>query len=252
MPAGTATASALIWGERSWTWREIDAQRVGAGGGAGRARHRQGRPPAGSFQELRRDVLVDVCGVPARRGLGADQFPPDAGRGRLSRHRLRRQRVFVPRRFSRPCLRRRRRRARRSKFTWRIGEGAFGEQIRGRGDRGACRRRGRGSPGRIRRSLLVLLHLGHHRPLQGGGADPWPDGFRRDQPSRRPDARHHGERRLAGGGAAVARRRRASTGAGRARRADHSAVHRALRYRRGVPADRDATASATSLPCRPS
>ena len=50
---------------------------------------------------------------------------------------------------------------------------------------------------------------------------------------------YHGARRVAGGGAAVAWRRRASAGAGRARRADHPAVHRAVRHRRGVPADRD-------------
>ena len=46
-----------------------------------------------------------------------------------------------------------------------------------RGDRGQCRRRRRQCRGRVRRSLLVLLHLGHHRPLQGRGADPRPDGL---------------------------------------------------------------------------
>ena len=97
----------FIWGDRSWTWREIDAPGLGAGGGAGGARHRQGRPHPGPFQELRRDVLVDVRGVPARRGLGADQFPPDAGRGRLSRDRLRREGLPVPRRFPRSCRGRR-------------------------------------------------------------------------------------------------------------------------------------------------
>ena len=136
-------------------------------------------------------------------------------------------------------------------FIWRIGEGDVRRDV-------ACATRSRRMPapsrqrrGRARRSLLVLLHLGHHGPLQGGGADPRPDGLRRHQSSRRPDARHHGERRLAGGGAAVARRRRASADADRARRADHPAADREVRHRRGVPADRDAIASATSSPCRP-
>ena len=213
----------FIWGEKSWTWREIDARGLGAGGGARRARHRQGRPHPGPFQELRGDVLVDVRGVSARRGLGADQFPPDAGRGRLSRHRFRREGVSVPRRFSRS----RRRSCPALAFIWRIGEeGTFGERTRERGDRGPCRRRSRKRRGRARRSLLVLLHLGHHRPLQGGGADPRPDGLCRHQPSRRPHARHHRARCLAGGRAAVAWRRRASVDAGRARREDHFVADR--------------------------
>ena len=77
--------------------------RLGIGGGTCRARHRQGRPHPRPFQELRRDVLLDVRGLPIGRGLGADQFPPDAGRGRVSRHRLRRESVSVPRRFPRSC-----------------------------------------------------------------------------------------------------------------------------------------------------
>src|ERR1700733_12726771 len=35
----------------------------GTGGGACRKRHRQGRPHSRAFQELRRDVLVDVRGL---------------------------------------------------------------------------------------------------------------------------------------------------------------------------------------------
>ena len=68
-------------------------------------------------------------------------------------------------------------------FIWRIGEGGFGERsvseaIAAHADAtiDECR-------GRLRRSLLVLLHLRHHRPLQGGGADPRPDGLRGHQPS---------------------------------------------------------------------
>ena len=98
-------------------------------------------------------------------------------------------------------------------FTWRIGEGAFGEQSVGDAITAHAGAESRECRGRVRRSLLVLLHLGHHRPLQGGGADPWPDGFCRDQSSRRSHARHHGARCLAGGGAAVAWRRRASADA---------------------------------------
>ena len=125
-------------------------------------------------------------------------------------------------------------------------------KIRQRGDRCSIRRQGRERRGRLRRSLLVLLHLRHHRALQGRRADPWPDGVCGDQSSRRPDARHHRERRLAGGRALVAWRRRASAGAGRARRADHPALHRAFRHRRGVPADRASSRHATSSRCRPS
>ena len=68
---------------------------------------------------------------------------------------------------------------------------------------------------RARRSVLVLLHLGHHRPPEGGGADPRPDGLRGHQPPLRPDAGHHRGRRLAGRGAALARRRHPPAGAGR-------------------------------------
>ena len=125
-------------------------------------------------------------------------------------------------------------------FIWRIGEGGVWREVRGRGDRGACGRQGRERGGRLRRSLLVLLHLGHHRPFQGGGADPRPDGLCGDQSSRRSDARHDGDGCLAGGRAAVAWRRRAPARAGRARRADHPAALGEIRHRRSVPADRGA------------
>ena len=93
----------FIWSDRSWTWREIDGRVSALAAGARRARHRQGRPHPRPFQELRRDVLVDVRRLPVGRGVGADQFPPDARRGRLSRGGFRRQGVPVSRRFSRPC-----------------------------------------------------------------------------------------------------------------------------------------------------
>ena len=118
--------------------------------------------------------------------------------------------------------------------------GRLWREIGERGDRGACGRKGRERGGRVRRSLLVLLHLRHDRPFQGGGADPWPDGVCGDQPSRRSDARHHRSGRLAGGRAAVAWRRRASAGADRARRADHPAAVGKIRHRRSIPADREA------------
>ena len=148
-------------------------RRFGARGGIGCAGRRQGRPRAGPFQELRRDVLVDVCGISIGRGLGADQFPPDAGRGRLSRHRLRCQSVFVPRRFSRSCHGRGKPGARIHLADRR---GRLRREVGERGDRRSCGRTDRKRGGRLRRPLLVLLHLRHHGALQGGGADPWPDG----------------------------------------------------------------------------
>ncbi len=155
-----------------------------------RARHRQGRSRSRPFQEWRRDVLVDVRGLPAGCRLGADQFPPDAGRGRRSRHRSGAKGFLCHADFpdhaaaaANPAL----------EFVWRIGEGDVRRKIGGRCDRRSCGRQGRERGGRLRRSLLVLLHLRHHRPLQGGGADPRPDGLCGNQSSRRPDARHDGD-----------------------------------------------------------
>ena len=129
-------------------------------------------------------------------------------------------------------------------FTWRIGEGAFGDDDRS--SEAISAHAGAqfdntaveyddpcwffftsGTTGRSKAAVLthgqmafvVTNHLG------------------------RPDARHDRARRLAGRRAAVAWRRRPSAGAGRARRADHPAADRALRHRRGLPADRDITAS---------
>lgn len=42
----------FVWGDRSWTWREIDAQ-VSALVAARGARDREGRPHPRSFQERR-------------------------------------------------------------------------------------------------------------------------------------------------------------------------------------------------------
>ena len=126
----------------------------------------------------------------ARRGLGADQLPPDAARGRLSGRHLPRPRHAARPRLRRPCRRGARSRAvvraraggrRRAPGRDRLRIGA------GRSRAAAARPRGRG---RVRRSLLVLLHLRHDRPAQGGGADAWPDGLRGHQPPRRPVPGH--------------------------------------------------------------
>ena len=168
-------------------------RRPGLGAGGGLAAAASSRATASwCIQELRRDVLVDVRGLPARRGLGSHEFQADAGRGGVSRDRLRRQGVPVPRRFSRPCRRGRRRRARRSAFTWRIGEGAFAEEIGGRGDIGAMRAPDSKMP---RSTMTIPAGSFSPRARQGGPrrrADPRPDGLRRDQSPGRPDARHDG------------------------------------------------------------
>ncbi|MGY4351844.1 hypothetical protein ACVWXM_008337 [Bradyrhizobium sp. GM7.3] len=218
----------FVWGDRSWTWREIDAQVSALAAALAGAGHREGRPHPRPFQERRRDVLFDVRRVSAWRGLGTHQFPPDAGRGRLSRAGLRREGVSVPCRFSR---------ARRGRKRWRAGihlehrrSGAVCRDV-GCGCRRVARRHGgRERRSRARRSLLVLLYIGHHRPLQGCGAHPRSDGFCRHQPSRRSYARRHRSRCLAGGGAAVAWRRRASAGADRARRVHRAAADGEIRH----------------------
>ncbi len=85
----------LVWGEKSRTWREIDGlvsalaaalAARGIGKGDRVLVHSKNCDEMfwsmfAAFRlgaELRRDVLVDVRGVPARRGLGAHEFQADA------------------------------------------------------------------------------------------------------------------------------------------------------------------------------
>ena len=176
----------FVWGEKSWTWREIDAE-VSALAAALAARgigkgdrilvhSKNGEEMFWSmfaafrlgavwvptnFRLMPDEVAYLATASGAKAFLCHGDFPDHARRSRV----------------------------RSLAFVWRIGEeGTFGETYGARGDRGARRRRSRERRGRARRSLLVLLHLRHHRPLQGGGADPWPDGFCHHQPSRRPHA----------------------------------------------------------------
>ena len=229
----------LIWGERSWSWREIDG-RVSALAAALAARgivkgdrilvHSKNCDEM--FWSMFAAFRLGAVWVPTNFRLMPDEvayLATSSGAKAFLCHGDFPDHAAAVAAAS-PAL----------EFTWRIGEGAFGETIAERGDRRACGGHVRKRRRRPRRSLLVLLHLGHDRPLQGGGADPWPDGLCGDQSSRRPHARHDRARRLAGGRAAVAWRRRASARAVRARRADHPAADRAVRHRRGVPADREA------------
>ena len=241
----------FIWGDRSWSWREIDG-RVSALAAALAARgivkgdrilvHSKNCDEM--FWSMFAAFRLGAVWVPTNFRLMPDEvayLATASGAKAFLCHGDFPDHAAAVKAAS-PAL----------AFTWRIGEGAFAEASVGEVIAAHAGATGRQRRRRVRRSLLVLLHLGHHRAIQGGGADPWPDGLRGDQSSGRPDARHDGARRVAGGRAAVAWRRRASAGAGRARRADHPAADRALRHRRGVPADRDATASPISSPCRPS
>ena len=202
------------------------------GGSACRKGDPKGRPRAGAVQELQPDVRIDVRLLPARRRVGADELPPDAGRGRLSGAGERRIRHDLPQRLSRA---RRDRAAGRTgdplrdlhralEFRRRLRRACGGPHVpaRYRGGRGA------------RRSVLVLLHLRHDRAPEGRRAHPWPDGLRDHEPSLRPDARHDPCGCLAGGRAALAWGGGPSARAGGARGEDDPFVERPLRYRRGL------------------
>ena len=91
---------------------------------------------------------------------------------------------------------------------------------------------------RARRSMLVLLHVGHDGPSQGRGADARPDGLRDHEPPLRPDAGHHASGRLPRPGAALAWCRHPPARAGGARGQDRAAPERPVRCRRGLGAGR--------------
>ena len=228
----------FIWGDRSWTWREIDAC-VSALAAALAARgivkgdrilvHSKNCDEM--FWSMFAAFRLGAVWVPTNFRLMPDEvayLATASGARALLCHGDFPDHAAAVKAAS-PAI----------AFTWRIGEGTLGETSLREAVSAHAGAGNRQRGGRIRHALLVLLHLRHHRAFQGGGADPRPDGLCRHQSSRRPDARHHRERRVAGGGAAVARRRRASTGADRARRADHPAAIGAVRYHRGLPPDRD-------------
>ena len=128
----------FIWGDRSWTWREIDT-RVSALAAALAARgiakgdrilvHSKNCDEM--FWSMFAAFRIGAVWVPTNFRLMPDEVA-------LSRHGLRRQGVPVPRRFSRPCRRRRKRRARRSLSP--------GGSARARSARRRCAKRSRRMP----------------------------------------------------------------------------------------------------------
>ena len=183
----------LRLGRRTWTWREIDARVAALAAALCRARRRQGRPHARALQELRRDVLVDVRGLPARCGLGADQFPPAAGRGRVSRHVVRREGLPVPRRFPGSCGGGRGGSSRRALHLVLRGRAPSARPSVGDADRRTCRREACRTP---RSSTTIPAGSSSPRAPRGAPRRPcsptarW---LRHHQPSRRPDAGHDEE-----------------------------------------------------------
>ena len=238
----------FVWGDRSWTWREIDAQ-VSALAAALAARgiakgdrilvHSKNGDEM--FFSMFAAFRLGAVWVPTNFRLMPDEvtyLAQASGAKAFLCH------VDFPEHAAAV-------KGGALEFTWSIdGKGSFGERSVADAIASQAGASGRERRRRARRSLLVLLHLRHHRPLQGRGADPRPDGLCRHQPSRRSHARRHGSGCLAGGGAAVAWRRRASAGADRARRVHRAAADREIRYRRGVPPDRERIASAISSRCR--
>src|ERR1700753_2312642 len=91
----------FIWGDRSWTWRQID-HAVSALAAALAARGIVKGDRILVHSKNGDEMFLSMfCRVPAGRNLGADQFPADAGRSRLSRERVRCQGSPVSRRFPR-------------------------------------------------------------------------------------------------------------------------------------------------------
>ena len=168
-------------GEIGFVWRErrVDlardrgARRRARPSPARRVRHPERRPRAGPVDQLQPDVRIDVRLLPARRGLGAGELPAVAGRGGLSGQGQRRKRPALRRGLSGPCPRLPRGGARACLRAVDRRE-RFRRGCR-RGDRPPFRGQSAGRRGRPRRSLLVLLHLRHDRPAQGGRPHPRPD-----------------------------------------------------------------------------
>ena len=76
---------ALVWGERHWSWRALEARvdraRRGAGGARALGKGDRMLVHARNCNEI---IETHVRRLPARRRLGADQFPAGAGGGGLA------------------------------------------------------------------------------------------------------------------------------------------------------------------------
>ena len=95
---------ALIWRDTTWTWADFRSRVQAAAGALAAPRRRSRRPGSVARAQLQRRAGIHVRDLDDGRRLGADEFPPDPARGRLSRDVVRcvgaylRQRVSGPRR----------------------------------------------------------------------------------------------------------------------------------------------------------
>ena len=217
----------LIHADRQWTWREIDA-RVDAMVSALRA---MGLKPGDAILVQSRQQPADVRELLGRVSpglrVGADELSAHAAGGGLPGASsgavamiaedilLRMWARCVP---LRPHWREWCGWARRQPSD--PGSGAKGgAQSLGQPRSATSRLRSTGAaapgpsrPARHRHgrpAAVVLLHLRHHRPAQGGRAHARANGFCGGQPPGRPDPRHDRERPLHRRGPAIARRWRA-------------------------------------------
>ena len=166
----------FIWGDKSWTWREIDAA-VSALAAALAARgvvkgdrilvHSKNGDEM--FWSMFAAFRLGAVWVPTNFRLMPDEVAYLAQASGAKAFLCHGDFPDHAKAAANPAL----------EFIWRIGEGGFGETSVTEAIAAHAGARVENTRGRLRRSLLVLLHLGHHRPLQGGGADPWPDGVRR-------------------------------------------------------------------------
>ena len=151
----------LIWGERSWRWREIDAA-VSALAAALAARgivrgdrilvHAKNGDEM--FWSMFAAFRLGAVWVPTNFRLMPDEvayLAKASGAKAFLCHGDFPEHAAAVQAESEALA-----------FIWRIGAGTLGEQaVRQRSPRG--RRRGRECPRRLRRSLLVLLYLRYHR-----------------------------------------------------------------------------------------